>query len=106
MIDALDGYLTAIVIGPTSLSFDRWFSGIWGPNKEHMPSFKSMDHAQQILDLVIRHMNGIIAELEENPDQIMPVFDSRIYPGDDHEYVDGEMWAFGFMQGIDLCRKA
>ncbi len=35
----------------------------------------------------------------------MPVFDTRIYHDDDHEYVDGDMWAYGFMQGINLCRS-
>jgi uncharacterized protein len=31
-IDELDGYLTAIVIGPTTLNFSQWFPGIWGPD--------------------------------------------------------------------------
>lgn len=105
MLDALDGYLTAIIIGPTSLKFDQWFSGIWGPNKEHMPAFETKEEATHIFNLIIRRMNGIIAELENDPDGILPVFGTRIYAGNDYEYTDGEMWAYGFMDGVMLTRK-
>ncbi len=104
-IDALDGYLTAIVVGPTNLSFNQWFSGIWGPSKDDAPHFKTTAHAQHIFDLIIRQMNGIIAELEESPDHIMPIFDTRVYQNDNYEYVDGDMWAYGFLQGVNLCRN-
>jgi len=105
MIDALDGYLTAIVIGPTTLDFNQWFSGIWGPTKEDAPDFKSMEEAQHIIDLIIRQMNGIVSDFEDDPDDIAPIFDTVVYPDSPQEYTDAEMWAYGFMCGIDLCRK-
>ena len=104
-IDTLDGYLTAIVIGPTTLDFGQWFSGIWGPKKEDVPDFESMEEAQHIIDLIIRQMNGIISDLEDDPDDIAPIFNTVVYPDNPHEYTDAEMWAYGFMQGIELCRK-
>lgn len=104
-IDTLDGYLTAIVIGPTTLDFNQWFSGIWGPTEEDAPNFESMEEAQHILDLIVRQMNGIISEFEEDPDDVSPIFVSIINPGDPREYTDAEMWAYGFMEGIELCRK-
>jgi uncharacterized protein len=103
-IEALDGYLTAIAIGPTTLSFDQWFSRIWGPNKEDMPEFASQDEAQHIIDLIIRHFNSIITVLEHDPDSLEPIFDSFISP-DGEECLDGEMWAYGFIDGVNLCQQ-
>lgn len=104
-IDALDGYLTAIVIGPVTLSFDQWFSRIWGPNKEDMPQFKNREEAQHIINLIIRHMNGMIAVLEHDPDAIDPLFEYVVLGEEDkQEYIDGEMWAHGFITGVDLCK--
>jgi uncharacterized protein len=104
-LDALDGYLTAIVVGPTTLDFNQWFSGIWGPNKKDAPKFKTMEEAQHIIDLIIRQMNNIISDLEDDPDDIAPIFNTMVYPGNPREYTDAEMWAYGFMCGINLCRK-
>src|SRR5258708_29900448 len=55
--------------------------------------------------MTLRHMNGIIWSLQNNPDAYEPVFDIVSYPNDPREYIEGEMWAPGFMQGIALCRQ-
>ncbi|MGV8711573.1 MAG: UPF0149 family protein, partial [Nitrosomonas sp.] len=34
-LDILDGYLTAIVSGPVTLSLNDWLPGIWGSSEEH-----------------------------------------------------------------------
>lgn len=41
-LDILDGYLTAIVSGPVTLSLNDWLPGIWGSSEEHKPRFESM----------------------------------------------------------------
>lgn len=105
MLDILDGYLTAIVIGPTTLPFNQWFSGIWGPDKEDMPKFATMAEAQRIIDLIVRHMNGMIAAFEDNPDDIEPLFSIWPTEAGEPERCDGESWAYGFVQGVELCRK-
>ena len=106
-LDMLDGYLTAIVVGPTNLDFGQWFPSIWGTGKDGLPNFRTMDEAKRIIDLIIRQMNGIVSDLEEelasDLEIYAPIFD--IDSRDGYEYDDAEMWAFGFMSGIDLCRK-
>jgi uncharacterized protein len=102
-IDELDGYLTAIVIGPTMLNFSQWFPGIWGP--DDAPDFESTEEAQQIIELIVRQMNGIVSEFNDDPDDIAPIFVTSTYPGDSREYADANMWAYGFLQGIELCRN-
>lgn len=104
LLDTLDGYLTAIAIGPTTLPFDQWFSGIWGPNKEDMPKFASMEETQRIINLIIRHFNSIVSILEDDPDAFEPILNTLVMD-DGQEYPDGEMWAHGFMDGVNLCIK-
>ena len=103
-IESLDGYLTAMVIGPNAVPPSHWLPGVWGPSDDFAPEFESMDQAQRILGLMLRHMNGIIGSLEDNPDGFEPVFGFSLTDGD-HECVDGEAWATGFMQGLTLVRR-
>jgi len=105
MLDTLDGYLTAIAIGPTALKPSQWLPRVWGPKVSDEPAFETMEQAQHILDLILRHMNGIIASLQQDPDAHKPIFDTVVYTDDPREYADSEMWAHGFMAGIALCRK-
>lgn len=104
-IDTLDGYLTAVAIGPIMLDFKQWFPGIWGPDEEDEPDFDSAEQAQHIIGLIVRQMNGIISAFEADPDEVEPIFVAVTHQGDPREYTDAEMWAYGFMQGLELCRK-
>jgi uncharacterized protein len=104
-IMGLDGYLTAMAIGPTTVSPGYWLPGVWGPSADDTPAFESAPHAQHILGLILRHMNGIIADLEHDPDGFEPVFGVIRLDDNDREYLDGEAWAMGFMQGLLLVRQ-
>ncbi len=107
MLDTLDGYLTAIAVGPINLEFGQWFPGIWGPDKDDFPNFKTKAEVQRIIDLILRQMNEIILDLEEelqlDVEIFAPIFDTRTIDGT--EYDDAEMWAYGFMCGMALCRR-
>ena len=105
MLDTLDGYLTALVIGPVSLKPSQWLPTVWGPKVSDEPAFETMEQAQHVLDLILRHMNGIVESLRHDADAHVPVFDTLVYENDPREYADAEMWAHGFMTGIALCRK-
>ena len=37
------------------------------------------------------------------PDAYEPIFGARIYEA--QEYIDAEMWAYGYMRGVELCRE-
>lgn len=102
MLDCLDGYLTAIICGPASIKTSEWLPGVWGPSSQDEPAFDTYEQAERILELILQQRNGIIDSLQHDPDQFEPVFDSVVYEGDTQEYLDGEMWAHGFMRGIAL----
>lgn len=102
MLDALDGYLTAIVIGPAPLKPVAWLPRIWGSREEHAPKFVSTQQALRIKELVIRHLNGITLCFMRNPAQFEPLFNVTTYEDSDAEFIDADMWAFGFMKGMSL----
>src|SRR4051812_40140446 len=59
-ISELDGFLTAVVSGPTTIVPSEWLPAIWG---EEEPAWESAEHFQEIFTLIARHMNGIAALL-------------------------------------------
>jgi len=104
-LNALDGYLTAFAIGPSNLHMNQWYPGIWGGREEDAPAFETLDDAQWIMELIMRHFNSIIWSIQGDPDTHEPCFGHFYAESDSREYVDGEMWAYGFMQGLAICRE-
>ncbi len=102
MMDCLDGFLTALVSGPVMLSPSVWLPKVWGNSAKDEPIFDTYVQAERITGLIMRHLNGIIWSLQHDPETFEPVFDVRYIQNDPHEYVDGEMWAYGYISGIDL----
>ena len=105
ILDILDGYLVAIAIGPTSLRPSDWLPGVWGRNRDDAPAFESMEEAKLIVDLILRHFNSIIESLEQDPDRFEPLFGTFTSLDSPGEWIDGDGWASGFLQGIALCQQ-
>lgn len=105
MLGCLDGFLTSIVTGPVMLMPSEWLPRVWGPTARDEPAFDTPAHAERIIGLIMRHLNGIIWSLQHDPDTFEPIFDTVVYPDDPREYTDGEMWAYGYMTGIELQRQ-
>ncbi|WP_156895891.1 UPF0149 family protein [Massilia putida] len=102
-IDMMDGFLHAIAIGPTSLHPKQWLPKIWG-TEEMMPPMESIDQLNHVMGLVMRHFNGIIAGLQNDPCEINLVLATRAYRGKDYEEAEG--WAYGFVEGMRLSWNA
>lgn len=102
MLACLDGFLTAIASGPVMLKPSEWIPRVWGPTEEDAPIFDTDIKAERITGLMMRHMNGITWNLHQDTDQFEPVLDINVYDGDSREYLDGEMWAHGYMTAIDM----
>lgn len=101
-LDMLDGYLHAIAIGPVTLRPKQWMPRIWGEGTNMMPPVQSIEKLNRILELIMRLFNSIIAGLEYQPREINPLWDIREFRG--KEYDDAEGWAFGFSEGVKLCK--
>ncbi len=106
MLDCLDGFLTAIASGPAMPEPGEWIPRVWGPTAEDAPKFEGDAQAERITDLMTRHLNAIVWSLQQDAEHFEPVFDLQVYEGDEREYMDGEMWAHGYMTGIDMQRDS
>ena len=58
LLDHLDGYMTAIIVGPHTLNMNQWYPGIWGKCEDDAPHFETIDEAQRIMRK--RSMNPIL----------------------------------------------
>jgi uncharacterized protein len=106
MIDALDGYLTALALGPVDVPVEDWLPGVWGPQAADAPQFGSAAQEQRIVELIVRHAAGLRWALDFDPDGLDCIVDTVSYQDKSREYLDGEMWAYGFVEGIALARDA
>jgi uncharacterized protein len=96
-VSELDGFFTAVVSGPDLVSFDDWYSMLWGA-AEFLPVWKDEAEFEQFFTLIIQHMNHIATMLLEFPEDYEPLFNEA--------EIDGEMmlivedWSFGYMRGM------
>jgi Uncharacterised protein family (UPF0149) len=91
---ALDGYLTALHVGPSLIRPSEWMAGVWGSD----PIFDDMKEAQSILDALMLHYNAMGAALTKGRKQYRPYG----WPTDDAERASTETaaeWSFGFWKG-------
>ncbi len=56
-IGTLDGFLTALVVGPGLVAPSVWLPLVWGGTNE--PVFESPEQAERIIGLLLRRMNTI-----------------------------------------------
>lgn len=96
-IVALEGFLTAIVIGPNTLSPLTWLPKIWGGKH---PDFKDLEEMNRFVALVMRFYNSIVLIFETSPEQFEPTFYESKVSGRSVFIVDE--WCWGFMKGLRL----
>ncbi|HWT55205.1 MAG TPA: UPF0149 family protein [Rhodocyclaceae bacterium] len=104
MVDTLDGFLTAIALGPVDIPVPQWLPRVWGPADKDVPRFRNEEQADRILALIVRQLNGILRTLQLDIENYTPIVDEITQDGVDYD--DAEMWAFGFMAGINQARTA
>ena len=101
-ISMLDGYLTAVAIGPVVSMPSKWYPRIWGGMAK--PAFDSLEQAQHILTLITRRYNGIVRTFLESTETFEPYL---------YEYKEkgkwipsAEDWCIGFSLGVELQSEA
>ncbi|MGY4492786.1 UPF0149 family protein [Pseudomonas sp. TE3610] len=94
----LDGYLTALVSGPTVIPFEEWFEALWG-GMEFLPKWESDQQSDRFIALVVQHMNEIAGKLIENPEEFSPIFMEDEHE-DGHFTLSVEDWCFGYERGV------
>ncbi len=106
MLDQLDGFFTALASGPSLPKPEEWMPRVWGPSASDAPKFASDAQRETITDLLTRHLNATVWSMNQELESFEPIFDLNVYEGDEHEYLDGENWAHGYMTGIAMQRDS
>lgn len=96
-ISELDGFMTALVSGPVVVPPSRWLPVVWG---DFEPEWKNPQEFEAVFTLLIRHMNGIVSSLMEQPGDFEPLFLERVVEGKTYTIVDE--WCEGYVQGVNL----
>lgn len=103
-LDTLHGFLTATVLGPSEMQLERCLQYIW--NNTNAPLSHASAPEEQIRRIVcyiIRIRDDITANLNDPDCSFSPLIMIRANHG--KQYADGEMWSYGFLQGIELQRN-
>lgn len=95
-ISELDGFLTAIVSGPNAIPPAQWLSAIW--DDEEGPTWESAEQAEEIIGLIIRHMNSITTTLTEDPEAFDPIFMEEEF--EDETFLNVDDWCQGYLKGV------
>lgn len=106
-IEALDGYLTALLVGPPPGPKRRsadWLPVVWGgdgadPAAPAAP-FASEKQRKRVTVLVLRHLHALDRVLTHDVDAWEPIF--SVADDGSREWVDAQDWSAGFLQAVAL----
>lgn len=109
-LDGLDGYLTALLVGPpevlATLPTAQWLPVIWGgdADAETAAPFASNRQRKNTVVAVLRHLRHLAAQLATDLDQWEPIF--SLAEQGEREWADASDWCAGFLQAVDLHPQA
>lgn len=97
-IEAIDGYLSALLLSPVSLSDKagaEWMAPVWGGGDP----FASGKQRKRVALLLLRHVHSLSVQWTSKQDEWEPIF--SIAEDGEQQLVDAEDWCTGFMIGVD-----
>ncbi|HMW21917.1 MAG TPA: UPF0149 family protein [Burkholderiaceae bacterium] len=119
-IEALDGYLTALLLAPQLPSADDWVPRAWGGEAGEEPPFPSGKQTKRVAQMLLRHLASIDRQLRADPDALEPFFgvaerkdppppattegeDDPAEDAGDGLWVDAGNWCAGFLIATELA---
>ncbi len=111
-LDGVDGYLTALLVGPPELlaawPTADWLPLVWGGDgalgNEEAPPFASKRQRKATVVLLLRHLRHLGEQMASASDAWEPIF-SMAEQGP-RELADASDWCTGFLQAVDLLPDA
>ena len=97
-LEELDGLFAALISGPEVVPPSEYLPAVFGD--EMSDTFASLDEANHILGLLMRHWNGIAATLRKG-DAHLPI----LLPDEKGAY-QGNVWSRGFIRGVEMRKEA
>jgi len=99
-VSTLEGFLTAIAIGPRTVMPSEWLPWVWDiQNGEAEAEFESAEQANRIMSLIMRQYNAVMQTFMDDPASFEPVF----WFGDQWGAAE---WCEGFLLGFQFSDEA
>jgi len=98
-LEALDGFFTALVVGPETVKPAEYMPMIWDTLQREAPVFGTREQFEWLNGLLARHWSAISRRIEAGYPHTPLLEDER--PGQ-----DGCAWCYGFMVGIGMRLRA
>ncbi|HHE32716.1 MAG TPA: YecA family protein [Chlorobaculum parvum] len=105
-LEMIDGYMTALVVGPEMVSQERWIQYMIDPDNKLEKVFESPETESAITGLLLRHASAIAAQFESNPEEFLPLYEMFGYGEPEEREIAIEEWALGFILGMELSHEA
>ncbi|NTV60873.1 MAG: UPF0149 family protein [Chlorobiaceae bacterium] len=101
-LDALDGFLTSLAIGPVPVGTEEWMPVVLGSEGSTFREEQPEEMLHRIHSLAIRYGNSIAAIMRDDPDAFSPLFELSTFPCAEDEESAVQVWAEAFMVGIEM----
>ena len=98
LLSDMDGFLTAIAIGPELIKPNEWLPKVLGSKP---PKFSSMEEANEIMGMIMARYNEILRQIAEGADAFEPIF----WENKQGQTVADD-WAQGFLDAFSMRRQA
>ena len=90
-VATLEGFLTALAIGPNTVLPEQWLPWVWDMHDARIdPEFASLEQANWVMDLIFRYQDLIRESFRFDPSLLRPAYER------DEEWGAAE-WAEGFL---------
>ncbi|MGI9435595.1 MAG: UPF0149 family protein [Geminicoccaceae bacterium] len=97
-LETLDGFFTALVVGPELIPPSGYLPVMWGGDGEG-PDYDSLEQAEYMMGLLMRHWNTITRRMNREYPCLPLLAAGTAWP-------KGRHWAEGFSRGVGLCFEA
>lgn len=98
VLEELDGFIAGLLVCPEPIPPGEWFARAVGLSKSQPSPFTGLDHANDVLGLVMDYYNDVATTLERHPERYRPRFPVDEHSGD----VIWELWMEGFRAAAKL----
>jgi uncharacterized protein len=95
-LEELDGFFSALIAGPESVLPSEYNREVFGGEMSEAVAFASLDDAQEIMNLMMRHRNTIAGALSKDEIHVPLILEDET--GDRK----GNDWALGFARGMEM----
>ncbi|MEW6692705.1 MAG: YecA family protein [Pseudomonadota bacterium] len=99
-LSELDGFLTALAVGPEVVSPGEWLPVVW---QGEGPVFETPKDVERVLGLILALNARIVEDIQK--DELSPMFNIEVQD-DGSELMTPDGWCWGFMQGVMLREDA